>query len=89
MTELARLRVVTQGGSEHDIDAPLDMPAETFIDELVAALGLPLRDAEGLPVSWRLDNRETSRTLDAARDLGDNGVRDGHRLALVRQVIAG
>jgi len=58
-------------------------------DELLLALNLPRVDAESHPISWRLDNKDTGRTLEGDKTLGENGVKAGHRLSLIRQVVAG
>jgi ubiquitin-protein ligase len=84
-----KLRVYTQGGEPIDIESPSDMHTEEFVNELAAALDLPARDAQGHAISWRLDNKDTGRTLDPARSLEANGVREGHRLSLIREVTAG
>ena len=60
-----------------------------FISELAVALNLPKIDAEGHPIAWRLDSKDTGRTLEPDRTLGQNGVREGHLLLLTRGVVAG
>jgi ubiquitin-protein ligase len=87
--ELTKVRIFTQGGDEHDIETPLDIRVTEFIDELALALNLPKTDAESRPVSWRMDNKDTGRTLEGERTLEENGVRHNHRLSLLRQVVAG
>jgi ubiquitin-protein ligase len=89
MTNEINLRVYTQGGEETQIETPANMPASEFVNELAAALDLPARDVGGHPVPWRLDNKDTGRTVDLARTLEENGVRSGHRLSLIREVTAG
>jgi hypothetical protein len=87
--ELARVRVRTQGGDEPEIETPLDIKAADFISELSVALNLPRVDAEGHPIVWRLDSKDTGRTLEPDKTLGQNGVRDSHLLLLTRGVVAG
>jgi hypothetical protein len=89
MTNDPRVKIGTPGGEEYEVEAALDLRAADFINELTLALNLPRTDAEGRPVSWRLDNKDTGRTLDGQRTLENNGVRGGHRLSLIRQVVAG
>jgi hypothetical protein len=84
-----RVKIGTPGGEEYEVEAGLDLRTADFINELTLALNLPRNDAEGHPVSWRLDNKDTGRTLDGERTLEHNGVRGGHRLSLIRQVVAG
>lgn len=89
MAELVKVKVITMGGDEKEIETPLDIKADEFIRELVIALGLPVTDAEGNQVSWRIDDKDTGRTVDGQKSLDENGVREGHRLSLIRATIAG
>jgi hypothetical protein len=84
-----KVSVVTIGGEKHDVEVPPDIKAEDFIKELISALKLPITDAEGHTISWRLDNKDTGRTLDAGRTIDENGVREGHQLMLIRATTAG
>lgn len=84
-----KVNVVTIGGEKHEVEVPPDIRAEDFIKELITALKLPITDAEGHTISWRLDNKDTGRTLDAARTIEENGVREGHQLMLIRATTAG
>lgn len=84
-----KVKVVTMGGEEKDIETPTDIKAEDFIKELVTALQLPLTDPEGQPVSWRIDDKDTGKTLDGAKTLEENEVKEGHRLSLIRATVAG
>ncbi|MFL6211938.1 MAG: EsaB/YukD family protein [Pyrinomonadaceae bacterium] len=84
-----KVKVITMGGEEKDIETPTDIKADDFIKELVIALNLPLTDAEGHQVSWRIDNKDTGRTLDGSKTLDENEVKDGHRLSLIRATVAG
>lgn len=84
-----KVKVITMGGEEKDIETPPDIKADDFIKELAVALSLPVNDAEGRPISWRLDNKDTGRTLEGDKTLDQNGVREGHRLSLIRSTVAG
>jgi len=84
-----KVNVVTIGGEKHEVEVPPDIRAEDFIKELITVLKLPLTDAEGHTISWRLDNKDTGRTLDASRTIEENGVREGHQLMLIRATTAG
>jgi len=84
-----RITIYTQGGDTHDIEAPTDILASDLIKDLAEQLHFPTRDAEGNPISWRLDNKNTGRTVDLERSLEQNGIQGGHRLLLMRQVTAG
>jgi hypothetical protein len=46
-------------------------------------------DAEGRPVNWTIDDKDTGKTLDAQSTLAQCGVISGHHLHMRRQVIAG
>lgn len=84
-----KVTVVTLGGENHDVEVPPDIRADDFIKELISALKLPLTDAEGHAISWRLDNKDTGRTLEASRTIDENNVKEGHRLMLIRATVAG
>ena len=84
-----RVHVQVPGGDSHSIETPSDIRTDEFIKELVAGLNLPRVDAEGNQVSWRLDNKDTARTLDHQKTLEEGGVRTGHHLYINRQVVAG
>lgn len=84
-----KITIYTQGGEVHDIEAPADIRASDLVKDLAEQLHFPAWDAEGNPVSWRLDNKDTGRTVDLERSLEQNGVQGGHRLSLMRQVTAG
>jgi hypothetical protein len=84
-----KVTVVTLGGEKHEVEVPPDIRAEDFIKELIAALKLPMTDAEGHAISWRLDNKDTGRTLEVGRTIDENGVREGHQLMLIRATTAG
>ena len=88
-TETVKLKILTQGGDEHDIETPLDIKTSEFAEELVLALKLPTTDAEGNAVVWRIDDKDTGKTLEAAKTLEQNGVKGEHRLSLIREVVAG
>jgi hypothetical protein len=89
IASLALIKVNTQGGEEHDIETPLDIRTSDFLDELRPALKLAANDAEGRTISWRLDNKDTGQTLVGNLTLEENDVRPGHRLNLIRSVVAG
>lgn len=84
-----KVKIFTQGGDEHEIETPLDIKAEDFIKELVTALKLPTTDAENNAISWRVDDKDTGKTLEPQKTLEQNGVMGGHRMSLIRQVVAG
>lgn len=84
-----KLTIYTQGGDAHDIEAPGDIRGGDLVKELAQQLQLPATDAEGHPVAWRLDDKETGKTLDLNTTLEQNGVQAGHHLSLIRSVTAG
>jgi hypothetical protein len=83
------LEVATQSGDTHRVEAPPDMSGEEFIRGLINLLRLPTTDAEGRPINWRVDNKDTGRTLEHAQTLEAGGVREGHHLSIIRTVTAG
>lgn len=89
MSKDIKVKVSTIGGEEHDIETPIDITVDDFIRELAVALNLPMRDAEGHPINWRLDDIDTGRSLDNQSSFEANKVDDGHRLSLLRQTVAG
>lgn len=84
-----KVKVATMGGDEREIETPLDLTAGEFVKELANELNLPVKDSEHRPIIWRLDDKDTGRTLDSGHTLDENGVRDGHRLSLIRATVAG
>jgi len=84
-----RVHVITQAGDSHPTDAPSDIRTEDFVKEVVDGLDLPKMDAEGRPVNWTIDDKDTGKTLDAQSTLAQCGVISGHHLHMRRQVIAG
>ena len=84
-----KVTVVTLGGEKHDVEVPLDIRAEDFTKELIAALKQPVTDAEGHPIVWRIDDKDTGRTLEGGKTMEENGVKDGHQLILLRVTTAG
>jgi len=80
-----RVHVVTQAGDSHPIDTPSDLTVEEFIAEVVAGLDLPSVDAEGRPVNWTIDDKDTGKTLDSQTTLHEANVGSGHQLYLRRQ----
>ena len=84
-----KVTVITIGGEKHEVEVPLDIRAEDFTKELIAALKLGVTDAEGHPISWRIDDKDTGRTLEGSKTMDENGVKEGHQLILLRNTTAG
>lgn len=84
----AQVTIWTQVGDQHDVEMPLDMKTEDFINELVAALNLPRTDGEGHLAEWQVANKNTGKILENNLTLEQNGVKDGHGLVLMRVVVA-
>jgi uncharacterized ubiquitin-like protein YukD len=84
-----KIRLLTMDGTDHEIETPLDLRVKDFIIEVAIALGLPMNDVEGDPISWRLDNKSTGKMLIRDQTLGENHVREGQTLILVRSTMAG
>ena len=89
IAEYVRLRINTPSGDVQEIDAPLDLRVSDFIEELKPAMRLATADPEGRPIVWRLDNKDTGRTLEHEMTLEQNGVQPNHRLILLRATTAG
>ena len=89
MANEIKVSVITLAGETHEVEVPPDIRAEDFIKELISVLKLPVTDAEGHSISWRIDNKDTGRTLEGGRTMDENGVKDGHRLVLIRETVAG
>jgi hypothetical protein len=84
-----RVHVITQAGDTHPIDAPPDIKTDDFIREVVLGLNLPKVDAEGHPINWRIDNKDTGKPLEGQHTLAECGVQTGHHLHMWRRIIAG
>ena len=84
-----KVKVHTPGGDSHPIEAPKDIKVEDFILEIVNGLNLPKVDADGHPVVWTVDDKNTGKSLDYQSTLEANGVDQGHDLYMRRQVTAG
>ncbi len=76
-------------GEVKEVETPIDMIVDEFIKELIIALQLPLLDANEFPIIWRIDNKDTGKTLAFDQTLEQNGVLEGHRLILLRATTAG
>jgi hypothetical protein len=74
------LHVHTPDGKT-SVEAPPDVKAGKFLDDLREPLHLRSKDAEGRRIQWHIHDREGKR-LDPKRTLGDNGVGEGHDLFL-------
>jgi hypothetical protein len=84
-----RIKVHTPGGESHPIEAPSDIKVEDFVLEVVNGLNLPKVDADGHQIAWKIDDKNTGRSLDYQSSLDANGVQAGHDLYLRREPIAG
>lgn len=84
-----KVKIITLGGDEYEIETPVDILVGDVINELLPALRLPRIDAEGHPVTFRLDNKDTGKTLESGKTLEENEVREGHHLMLMRVTAAG
>jgi hypothetical protein len=76
------LHIHYTGREEHEIDTPEDIVAEKFISELLSGLRLAATDDDGKSLVWEAYDKDSGRTLDPGKTLGQNGVLDGHRLYL-------
>jgi hypothetical protein len=65
------------------------LKVEEFISELLTALKLPQVDAERVPIKWRLDNKDSGKSLAHDKTLEENEVGDGHHLNLIRATLVG
>ena len=83
------LVIVAPDGSQHPVEAPDDIEIGEFTGELLEGLQLPRVTAEGDPTLWQLHDVDTARLLRHGATLEENGVRDGHHIAMRRFVLAG
>lgn len=83
------LTVISMGGDKHEVQTPNDILCDDLISELCAAFQMAKKDAEGNPITYRLDNKDTGRSLPGRYKLSSAGVRDGQMLALMRVTVAG
>lgn len=88
MSDEIKVQVKWQG-SAFEIDTPLDIQAAELMKQLVSSIEIPATDREGRPISYRLDNHDTGKTLEPALTLAQNGVANGHQLSLTQSVTAG
>jgi len=89
MSKDIKVRVSTMDGEKRGVETPTDVRVDEFIKELCDALNLPKTDFAGNPVVWRIDDKDTDRTLDGLKVLESQGVKEGHRLSLIRATVAG
>jgi hypothetical protein len=61
------------------VEAPADVKAGKFLDDLRDPLHLSSKDAEGRRIHWHIYDRDNHR-LDPNKTLGENGVGEGHEL---------
>jgi len=61
------------------VEAPADVTAGKFLDDLRDPLHLASRDPEGRRIHWHIYNRD-NRKLDPNKTLGENGVGEDHEL---------
>jgi hypothetical protein len=79
---------LTESGSRHNCQIPIDMQVERILPVLIQELGLPTRFPDGRPLSPQLFSRMQDRYLDARMTLGDNDVTDGEVLQIHWNVVA-
>lgn len=73
------LHVHAPDGEKTTVEAPPDIKAGKFLDDLREPLRLRAKDAEGHRIQWHIYDRE-ERKLDPNRTLDENGVRENHDL---------
>jgi hypothetical protein len=83
---LVPLRIFTLEVGAHDFMVPLEVRTADFRDWLIATLGLAGAEEENPLVLWRMELESRGRILGPDATLGANGVRDGDRLCLLRQI---
>jgi hypothetical protein len=83
------LNIHTQEGNTYPVRVAPDTRVEELSLEIVDHLALPRNDAEGQPISWSLDHKETGKPLKEGLTMEECGVANGHNLFLRRKTVAG
>lgn len=84
-----KVKVLTMGGNEHEVEIPSDMKIKDLIYELAIALSLPLTDALDSYIKWQLISKELGEALIEEQTLEQCGVQEGYRLLMIRKTLAG
>ena len=84
MDETIQLTIVMPDGSAMQVEASPEAVVDDLIDELLDASKLCRTNPKGERVRWRLDHRDTGRTLSNKKTLAQAQVSDGDHLALSR-----
>jgi WXG100 protein secretion system (Wss), protein YukD len=87
--EYISLKIYSMGGTELEVEAPIDISIDSLVAQLLTCFQLPFKNAESHSINWRLDNMDTGRSLEFNKTLRECGVESGHRLMLLRQTVAG
>jgi hypothetical protein len=74
------LKVRTDDGRTHQVEAPSDMPANEFLKELI--LGIFPADGNLQAKDWSLVDQDTGQALQLEKTLNENGEREGQVLLL-------
>lgn len=60
-----------------------------ILPNIITKMNLPLTGPDGNPLSYSLDHREGGRRLLEDQTLQEAGVRNGHRLVIYPEIVAG
>ncbi len=80
---MVELRIHGDDGHADRVDAPEDLSALELLREFLHARGRPYSDAQGHPLPWKLEDRQTGTVLQLDKTLEQNGIRSGQELTLV------
>jgi hypothetical protein len=77
-----QLHVHIADGSTRSAETPSNLPVGEFVADLVRSIGAMTRDGKGREIQWKLDDKDSGRSLDSTRSFAENGVRSGQHLYL-------
>ena len=80
---------ITVSGVRHTCEIPLDIRVARLLPVLFQKLGLPTRDAAGIPMDAYLFSKSQDRRLESSLTLRENGVRDREVLQIQWSATAG
>lgn len=80
---------ITVSGVRHTCEIPLDIRVARLVPVLFQKLGLPARDAIGIPLDAYLFSKSQDRRLESSLTLRENGVRDREVLQIQWSATAG
>jgi len=77
-----KLHVHVPNGTIHSAEVPGSLTVKEFVADLVGTLGYMVRDSKGGTILWKLDDKDSGRSLAEEQTFAQNGVQTGHHLFL-------